>query len=96
MRLSEVFRLARELMERGGGSGLICSSITYGLAVVPVKDKQRAVRVIMVRLHPSTTVFKWAEAHNLPDVGKVTASDFHEFRIRWLKELEREFKAKGD
>jgi hypothetical protein len=96
MQLSEVFRQTQELMDRGEGIGRICHSIFYCLGGVSDYDKDRAISVIMNRICPYYDVKRWAKAHNLPNANSATYNDFREFRIRWLKALEEEFKQKGD
>ena len=96
MQLSRIFRAVRRMMKRGEGEKYICNNIYFCLAGVPRKDRDRAREVIMKRIHPYDTVGGWAWRHNLPDVGRATDKDFREFRIRWLRALEAEFKAKGD
>jgi hypothetical protein len=83
-------------MERGQGFTYICDNIECCRADVPRGDKYRAKEVIMKRLHPYYSVWEWVYGHNLPNLGSATPQDFREFRIRWLKALEEEFKAKGD
>ena len=96
MRLSKVFRLAREQMERGSENRFICFSIEDCSSEVPFMYKNRAIAEVIKRLYPRDTVEGWAYSKGLCRGDEITEQDFREFRIRWLKKLEREFKAKGD
>jgi hypothetical protein len=103
MKTSEVFRLAREYMEKNPrGHNQICTAIYY-LPEVSCEGGCRsrkgfqARQIVSDRLGDGVfTVAHWARRQKLPGSVRATADDFREFRIRWLKALEEEFKAKGD
>jgi hypothetical protein len=96
MKTSEVFRRARKLLESKRGSKYICFCIEDCSSEVLAMYKSRAIAEVMKRIYPRDTVEGWAYSKGLCRGDEVTSQDFREFRIRWLKELEREFKAKGD
>jgi hypothetical protein len=98
MKLSEVFRLARSMIESAPSPQecpFICRAI-YRLQFVSAYDRTRALDIIQNRLFPSRTVEGWIGRRLPKDLKIATDKDFREFRIRWLKALEEEFKQKGD
>jgi hypothetical protein len=97
MKTSEVFRLAREYMEKNPrGHNQICTAIYY-LPGVSCAVGDLARQIVSDRLgYGVFTVAHWARRQKLPGSVRATPKDFREFRIRWLKALEEEFKQKGD
>ena len=97
MKTSEVFRLAREYMEENPRApNQICTAIHY-LPMKSCAGGDLARQIVSDRLGDGVfTVAHWARRQKLPGSVRATADDFREFRIRWLKALEKEFKAKGD
>ncbi len=97
MQLSRIFRAVRKRMERSVfACRYICINILYRLGGVPSNDKNRAIAVIEERIRPYEDIEEWAVANRLKYVRRAKDDDFREFRIRWLKALEEEFKQKGD
>jgi hypothetical protein len=98
MKTSEVFRLARSMIESAPSPQqcpFICRAI-YRLQFVSAYDRGRALDIIQNRLFPSKTVEGWISRRLPKDANAATDKDFYEFRIRWLKALEEEFKQRGD
>lgn len=108
-KLSEVFRLAREYMEEypDDCSKFICTNINvlYNMGVITETVRWKAKDVINTRLGGRPTVEGWlcVNKHITPYQYN-RANDFantpmvkrvREYRLAWLRELEREFKAKG-
>jgi hypothetical protein len=97
MKTSELFRRARKLLESERGSKYICFCIEDCLdRSIAMARVVRASEIIKTRIYPHYTLEAWAFGKGLWHGDEVTEQDFREFRIRWLKALEEEFKAKGD
>lgn len=94
MKTSEMFRYARWMIE-DSDEPFVCGAI-HRLRFPSAHDKTRALDIIQSRLYPSKTVEGWISRRLPKDAKAATDKDFHAFRIRWLKALEEEFKAKGD
>ncbi len=94
MKTSEVFRYARCIIE-DLDEGFICAAI-HRHKFASAYDKTRALDIIQSRLYPSKTVEGWISRRLPKDANAATDKDFYEFRIRWLKALEEEFKQRGD
>jgi hypothetical protein len=94
MKTSKLFRYARWAIE-DLAADYICAAV-HRLGFASAYDKTRALDIIQSRVYPSKTVEGWISRKLPKDAKAATYNDCREFRIRWLKELEREFRAKGD
>jgi hypothetical protein len=94
MKTSEMFRYARWMIE-DSDERFVCGAI-HRLRFPSAYDKTRALDIIQSRLDPSKTVEGWISRRLPKDAKAATDDDFRKFRIRWLIELEREFREKGD
>jgi hypothetical protein len=95
MKTSEVFKHARYLIRDSGEYPYICRAICR-LQFFPIHNRARAIDIIESRIFPARTIEGWISRVRPNDAKIATDKDFHEFRIRWLKALEEEFKQKGD
>jgi hypothetical protein len=94
MKMSEIFRYARWMIE-DLAVDYVCAAV-HRVKFTSAYDKTRALDIIQSRLSPSSTVEGWISRRFPKDAKAATDNDFREFRIRWLKALEEEFKQKGD
>lgn len=102
MKLSEVFRRVLELVGKPNMSNYICVIIRHEVERVPAADLHRALDVIYERINdrkrPNSTASGDALEHWLKQRGikNIECSQMVDYRKRWLKELVKEFEAKGD
>jgi len=101
MKLSEVFNRALKLVGTNNTSDYICIIIKHEIPEAPVSDRNRAIDVIYERINgrkrPDTFATGDALEYWLKRRGiRGNTQQMRKYRKRWLKELVREFKSKGD